>query len=98
MPNTYAERVSHMGNSAIRELLKLAEQPNIISFAGGLPAPELFPLSEIRDSYAAVLGAGDPSVLQYGTTEGYLPLREEISAQMCAKGIQTESEIGRAHV
>lgn len=91
MQHTYAERVNHMENSAIRELLKIAEQPHIISFAGGLPAPELFPLSDIRESYAQVLGAGDPSVLQYGTTEGYLPLREEIAAQMRAKGIHTEA-------
>jgi len=92
MQHTYAKRVTHMENSAIRELLKLAEQPHIISFAGGLPAPELFPLSEIRESYAQVLGAGDPSVLQYGTTEGYLPLREEISDQMRSKGIPSEAD------
>ena len=92
MQYTYAERVNHMENSAIRELLKIAEQPQVISFAGGLPAAELFPLSEIKESYTQVLGAGDPSVLQYGTTEGYLPLREEISAQMRAKGIQTEAD------
>ncbi|ODA40348.1 PLP-dependent aminotransferase family protein [Desulfosporosinus sp. BG] len=91
MAHSYAERVNYMANSAIREILKVTEQPNIISFAGGLPAPELFPLSDIRESYDRVLGAGDPSVLQYGTTEGYLPLREEISAQMRAKGIQAEA-------
>ena len=92
MTHIYAERVNYMANSAIRELLKVTEQPNVISFAGGLPAPELFPLSDIRESYDRVLGAGDPSVLQYGTTEGYLPLREEISAQMRAKGIQAEAD------
>ncbi|SHI57012.1 PLP-dependent aminotransferase family protein [Desulfosporosinus lacus] len=92
MPYTFAERVNHMQNSAIRELLKVTEQPQIISFAGGLPAPELFPLKEIQESYAQVFGTGDPSVLQYGTTEGYLPLREEIAAQMRIKGIQTEAE------
>lgn len=92
MPYTYAERVNQMGSSAIRELLKVAQNPEIISFAGGLPAPELFPLKEIEESYAQVLGAGDPSVLQYGTTEGYLPLREEISAQMRVKGIKADAE------
>ena len=91
MTHIYAERVHYMANSAIRELLKVTEQPNVISFAGGLPAPELFPLSDIRESYDRVLGAGDPSVLQYGTTEGYLPLREEIAAQMRVKGIQAEA-------
>ncbi len=92
MKHIYAERVKHMEGSAIRELLKVTEQPDVISFAGGLPAPELFPLTDIRESYNRVLGAGDPSVLQYGTTEGYLPLREEIAAQMRAKGIKAEAD------
>ncbi|TGE38589.1 PLP-dependent aminotransferase family protein [Desulfosporosinus fructosivorans] len=92
MMHVYADRVNHMENSAIREILKVTEQPNVISFAGGLPAPELFPLTDIRESYDRVLGAGDPSVLQYGTTEGYLPLREEIAAQMRAKGIKAEAD------
>ena len=92
MTHIYAERVNYMANSAIRELLKVTEQPNVISFAGGLPAPELFPLSDIRESYDRVLGAGDPSILQYGTTEGYLPLREKITAQMRSKGIQAKAD------
>ncbi|AET69985.1 transcriptional regulator with HTH domain and aminotransferase domain [Desulfosporosinus orientis DSM 765] len=92
MQYAYAERVQNMENSAIRELLKVAEQPHIISFAGGLPAPELFPLTELKESYQKVLGAGDPSVLQYGSTEGYLPLRAEISALMKEKGISSNPE------
>lgn len=92
MKHIYADRVNHMEGSAIRELLKVTEQPDIISFAGGLPAPELFPLTDIRESYDRVLGAGDPSVLQYGTTEGYLPLREKIAAQIRAKGIKAEAD------
>ena len=92
MTYNYAERVKSMENSAIRDLLKVTVRPNMISFAGGLPAPELFPLADIRESYDRVLGAGDPSVLQYGTTEGYLPLREEISAQMRTKGIKAEAD------
>ncbi len=88
----YADRVKHMEHSAIREILKVTEHPDVISFAGGLPAPELFPLNDIRESYDRVLGAGDPSVLQYGTTEGYLPLREEIAGQMRAKGIKAEAD------
>lgn len=92
MLHIYADRVKHMENSAIREILKVTEHPDVISFAGGLPAPELFPLTDIRESYDRVLGAGDPSVLQYGTTEGYLPLREEIATQMRAKGIKAEAD------
>ncbi|HEY8909134.1 MAG TPA: PLP-dependent aminotransferase family protein [Desulfosporosinus sp.] len=91
MTYNYAERVNSMEHSAIREILKVAGRPNVISFAGGLPAPELFPLADIRESYDRVLGTGDPSVLQYGATEGYLPLREEIAAQMRAKGIKAEA-------
>lgn len=88
MSYVFAERVSYMESSAIREILKVTEQPEVISFAGGLPAPELFPLAEIRESYAQVLGVGDPSVLQYSTTEGFLPLRLNLAAQMKNKGIK----------
>lgn len=92
MQYNYAERVQYMENSAIRELLKVAEQPHVISFAGGLPAPQLFPLEELRESYQKVLSSGDPSVLQYGSTEGYWPLREIISAGMKTKGIEAGPE------
>jgi 2-aminoadipate transaminase len=68
-----------MGSSVIRELLKLTEQPDIISFAGGLPAPEVFPLKEFREACNFVLDNFGPQSLQYSTTEGYLPLREMIA-------------------
>lgn len=92
MAHNYAERVNQMANSAIRELLKVTEQPHIISFAGGLPAPELFPIPDIKASFERVLSSGDPAVLQYGTTEGFLPLREEISRQMRSKGVRAEAQ------
>ena len=62
-----------MGSSVIRELLKYAEQPDIISFAGGLPAPEVFPLKEFQEACNAVLAEQGAQALQYSTTEGYLP-------------------------
>jgi len=68
-----------MGSSVIRELLKYAEQPDIISFAGGLPAPEVFPLKEFGEACNVVLSQHGPQALQYGATEGYLPLREMIA-------------------
>jgi 2-aminoadipate transaminase len=68
-----------MGSSVIRELLKYAEQPDIISFAGGLPAPEVFPLKEFREACNVVLDKHGAQALQYSTTEGYLPLREMIA-------------------
>jgi 2-aminoadipate transaminase len=68
-----------MGSSVIRELLKLTEQPDIISFAGGLPAPEVFPLQQFREACNYVLDHFGPQSLQYSTTEGYRPLREMIA-------------------
>lgn len=75
----YAHRTKQMGSSVIRELLKLTEQPDIISFAGGLPAPEVFPLEQFRDACNRVLEEFGPQALQYSTTEGYRPLREMIA-------------------
>lgn len=71
-----------MGASEIRELLKLTAQPEIISFAGGLPAPELFPIEEMRNVSAKVLEENGQKALQYSTTEGFLPLREKIVERM----------------
>jgi len=75
----YAHRTQKMGSSVIRELLKLTEQPDIISFAGGLPAPEVFPLKEFQDACNVVLAESGAQALQYSTTEGYRPLREMIA-------------------
>jgi 2-aminoadipate transaminase len=75
----YAHRIKSMGSSVIRELLKYAEQPDIISFAGGLPAPEVFPVKEFRDACNVVLANSGAQALQYSTTEGYLPLRDMIA-------------------
>lgn len=74
----YAQRTQRIGSSAIRELLKLTEQADIISFAGGLPAPEVFPLEAFKAACERVLRDFGAQALQYSTTEGYLPLREQI--------------------
>lgn len=84
----YAMRTRRMRSSAIRELLKLTQQPDIISFAGGLPAPELFPTEQIKAATARVLGEQGALALQYGTTEGYPPLREMIVRHMRRYGIK----------
>lgn len=68
--------------SEIRELLKLTTMPEVISFAGGLPAPELFPLEELKKVDVEILRKEGQLAVQYGTTEGYLPLREKIAARM----------------
>jgi len=75
----YARRARGMTGSAIRELLKLTEQPEFISFAGGLPAPESFPVAEVAAAAAAILRDRGTQALQYGATEGYRPLRELIA-------------------
>lgn len=78
-----------VGGSAIRELLKLTEQPEILSLAGGLPNPATFPRARIAAAAARLLAAPDASALQYGPTEGFLPLREQIAARMSARGRPT---------
>jgi 2-aminoadipate transaminase len=75
----YAHRTQKMGSSVIRELLKFTEQPDIISFAGGLPAPDVFPVKEFQAACNQVLQEQGAQALQYSTTEGYRPLREMIA-------------------
>ena len=77
-----------MKASEIRELLKLLDQPDIISFAGGIPDPALFPAEAIRDAYADVLGGAEAgAALQYQVSEGYLPLRRWLAGQMGKLGV-----------
>jgi 2-aminoadipate transaminase len=76
-----------MKASAIRELLKLTEQPEVISFAGGLPAPDVFPVEEFKRACDYVLDHQGAQALQYGTTDGYVPLREMIARYTNRLGI-----------
>jgi len=78
----YARRMQTIKASEIREILKLTEQPDVISFAGGLPAPELFPIDAIKAVNSAVLDRCGEQALQYTTTEGYRPLRDWIANRM----------------
>lgn len=78
----FADRMNNMKASDIRELLALTAKPEIISFAGGLPAPELFPVAEVKAATDAVLEEQGQVALQYGQTEGWLPLREHIVKRM----------------
>ena len=88
----YAQRTQRMKASAIRELLKLTEDPDIISFAGGLPAPEVFPMEEFKAACNKVLTEHGPVALQYGSTEGYQPLREMIARHTSRYGIQVSAD------
>jgi 2-aminoadipate transaminase len=83
----YAQRTKTAKSSIIRELLKLTQRPEVISFAGGLPAPEIFPVERFREACQKVLTTNPSVALQYGPTEGYLPLRELIVAHMARYGI-----------
>jgi 2-aminoadipate transaminase len=88
----YAERTGRMEGSAIRELLSFATRKDVISFAGGMPAPEVFPYDKFRESCDNVLRDNGAACLQYGSTDGYLPLREMIAHRSTRYGIQVESE------
>ena len=85
----YAGRAERMRASEIRELLKVLDRPGIISFAGGIPDPALFPAKEAQAAYVAVLGdaARSGPALQYSVSEGYLPLRQWIVQHMGTLGV-----------
>ncbi|MEK4005077.1 aminotransferase-like domain-containing protein [Paenibacillus sp. FSL H3-0333] len=91
MKINYADMTNHLGSSAVRDILKITQGKDIISLAGGLPAEELFPAEAIREAYSRVL-SGDSSALQYGLTEGYLPLREQLAARLGQQGIPVSSD------
>lgn len=88
----YAQRTQRMQSSVVRELLKLTEQPDVISFAGGLPAPDVFPVKEFQEACQKVLAEHGPQALQYSTTEGYRPLREMIARHTARYGIVVSAE------
>ena len=88
----FADRTERMHASDIRELLKYTVRPEIISLAGGLPAPELFPVDEYRRAFEWVLETNGAAALQYGPSEGYQPLREYLAARMTKMGIPAEAE------
>ena len=82
----FADRLNNVETSAIRELFKLLGKPGIISFAGGFPDSALFDVDGIRAASAAALAEEPGAALQYGATEGYQPLREQLAAFMATKG------------
>ncbi len=88
----FAQRTQRMSGSIIRELLKLTEQDGIISFAGGLPAPEVFPVDEVEAAVTRVLTDHGPQALQYSTTEGYHPLRDLLASHTARYGIHITAE------
>ena len=79
---TLARRAERMNPSVIREILKVTERPGIISFAGGLPSPKTFPVTEFERACAHVLRTDGQAALQYAASEGYGPLREAVAARL----------------
>src|ERR1700746_579770 len=88
----YAQRTKGIQSSAIRELLKFTQRPEVISFAGGLPASELFPAERFREACCRVLEKQGKQALQYGATEGYEPLREMVARHIARYGIRAAVE------
>ncbi len=88
----YALRTLRTKGSTIRELLKLTQRPEIISFGGGLPAPEVFPVERFEEACRRVLEKHGAQALQYGATEGYEPLRETIAQNMARYGVLAKAE------
>jgi DNA-binding transcriptional MocR family regulator len=89
----FADRAARLRPSEIREFLKLLEDPAIISFAGGIPDPALFPVDRIREAFGEIMA--DPTratqALQYATSEGYRPLREWIAGYMDSLGVECDT-------
>jgi len=92
MKPQFARRMDRLRPSTIREILKVTQQPEIISFAGGLPAPELFPVSDVLSATERVLSETGALALQYGPTEGFAPLRETFAAEMVRRGVACAAE------
>ena len=87
----FARRMQQMRPSTIREILKVTAQPEIISFAGGLPAPELFPVAQVAAAADVALAQYGARALQYGQSEGFPQLREWIAEEMIARGVPTNA-------
>lgn len=82
----FSERAAQLQSSFIREILKITQRPEIISFAGGLPSPATFPVERMQAAYSKVLSETGKVALQYGPTDGYAPLREWIANSLSTEG------------
>lgn len=89
---SFADRTAHMQRSTIREILKLTALPEVISFAGGLPAPEYFPVELVKQATETVLAERGPESLQYSTTEGMLELRQFLAERQSTARFQIGAE------
>lgn len=92
MAHLFAHRLQNIQKSFIREILKVTQDPEVISFAGGLPNPQFFPVEELAAATAKALADQGRQMLQYSTTEGHAPLRELIAARYAAKGMPVSAD------
>ncbi len=90
--SSLAKRTERIGSSIIRELLKVSQYPDVISFGGGWPAPEFFPKREIEEACEYLIPRKGELMLQYGLSEGITELKEFLSKKMCKYGVPAESE------
>lgn len=88
----FSQRALQLTSSAIREILKVTTRPEVISFAGGLPSPEGFPVTQLQQAFDQVLTIRGRSALQYGPTEGYQPLREWVAEYVSRPGSEVSAE------
>ena len=96
MTTRFARRMEALKASEIREILKVTQKPEVISFAGGLPAPELFPVQALAEVTRRILQEEGGRALQYSTTEGHPPLRSWIAARMAGTSGVTGTRIRSA--
>lgn len=92
LQTTFATRTAHMQLNAIREILKVVNRPGMVSLAGGIPAPESFPLALMQELTTTVLQNYGATALQYDATEGFLPLREALADHLATKGVTATAE------
>ncbi|WP_338764653.1 PLP-dependent aminotransferase family protein [Massilia sp. METH4] len=88
----FSERAQQLQSSFIREILKITQQPEIISFAGGLPSPATFPVDVMKSAFDKVLSTTGTTALQYGPTDGYMPLRQWIADSLSKNGAKIVPE------
>lgn len=89
-PYTFSNRANQLTSSAIREILKVTTRPEIISFAGGLPSADGFPITELRQAFDTVLANDGRAALQYGPTEGHTPLREWVAQDLSTEDVNID--------
>jgi 2-aminoadipate transaminase len=92
MAFTLAQRAHKMNPSVIREILKVTERPGIISFAGGLPSADTFPIEAMQAACSRVLGQDGKAALQYAASEGYGPLRDWVAQELTQQGMRVGAD------